>query len=1034
MRIFKPMLFIGIGGTGCRIGAELERRLRHEWCGPTGVELAAAMPAEGLSPFELPRCTQFVYVDLSEDELREAAPANIPRGVWSQTASRLTFQLSVDGYVMAADKLRLLGDIVDWLPGPGGEPRVAPFSKGAGQMPTAGRAALFLAMESNGLAAFANPITEAVGRIVTSGAHLAHLAGGNPMEETEYVDVFVAFSVAGGTGCGMFYDILHLVSDALERAHLNYNLFPLTLMPSAFQLTKGVDLERAKLNGGPAIIDLGRFIDQQNAPWGEDVAVTYPDRSRISIPAARAQTVMLFSGAAGVHSEDLHRGIASFVLSLVGTEVAAPAGDGVGAAVVRFSQSFADDFINRGNMRSSASQTGVGRRGVSTAVAASLTIPREQIATIVAGELLGQAIQLYLRRAPGESNVELVKGFVAAAGLEALAKQEALLPAPEMDASVEGEPQLVQKLRERGEAMKQNLKTMRRRLDLECAGLAAFDWVGASAALLGSGADPFRLLRVVEGNPGASAAPDKAGFVGLLLARSQVPADAPKSEPPPLPEFKKKVFRKVTVATPGAAQAIEDQNTWYDARVKVTWAQAWGGASPQWSDTRAKCLSSLRRFREQFGAFGSRSKTAFTDGCNSLYAPRTGSSYFLPPPGPSNALAPFYQQVLHRLRLAFGLRGDANEAEIVKVILGPTGWSEAFARFHERPGEDAAVQYVLGELTNATKDAMSRGGDGVTDPAILPNLAELLQAHHAKARGQTPTVTPQLLAQFTTALANLKPMGFQPQGDQATLRTLVSYPGNLTPQDAQQALHSILQLGNPQFVQYRQAASDALVVTMLKLDMGVMDVDEPRALLTFWGDRSRRPATGDYLPWRRRLADDGWLLTTPDSRREIVFRLLNVLWDGLVDIEGKLASPTRVSIRNPRNPDARRIVLRLEEAYMLSSWGSFVEAYERFVLAGDPIDHGACSAFMEYEPENLTNGGNPPSDTYRAFRALAVSAEKRILDVQTTLPDKGRQQAERIRRFWATTVEGAIDTGFAGAGMVDNHRSMYAHHAQPERP
>ena len=49
------------------------------------------------------------------------------------------------------------------------------------------------------------------------------------------MDVFVAFSVAGGTGAGIFYDYLHLIADTLARnGDLRVKVYPLVLMPSAF--------------------------------------------------------------------------------------------------------------------------------------------------------------------------------------------------------------------------------------------------------------------------------------------------------------------------------------------------------------------------------------------------------------------------------------------------------------------------------------------------------------------------------------------------------------------------------------------------------------------------------------------------------------------------------------------------------------------------------------------------------------------------------------------------------------------------------
>ena len=41
MKLYQPVMFVGLGGTGCDIGAELERRLREEICGPDGNDFRA---------------------------------------------------------------------------------------------------------------------------------------------------------------------------------------------------------------------------------------------------------------------------------------------------------------------------------------------------------------------------------------------------------------------------------------------------------------------------------------------------------------------------------------------------------------------------------------------------------------------------------------------------------------------------------------------------------------------------------------------------------------------------------------------------------------------------------------------------------------------------------------------------------------------------------------------------------------------------------------------------------------------------------
>ena len=47
---------------------------------------------------------------------------------------------------------------------------------------------------------------------------------------------YVGFSVAGGTGTGIFYDVIHLLEKRLNTIleGIEVNIFPLTLLPSAF--------------------------------------------------------------------------------------------------------------------------------------------------------------------------------------------------------------------------------------------------------------------------------------------------------------------------------------------------------------------------------------------------------------------------------------------------------------------------------------------------------------------------------------------------------------------------------------------------------------------------------------------------------------------------------------------------------------------------------------------------------------------------------------------------------------------------------
>jgi len=91
LNIYQPLVFVGLGGTGCAIGTELERRLRQALCGPDGTAFAERMGVHGNSgylPYQLPGCLQFVYADLNETELDRIHGATVPAPVHQAAAAR----------------------------------------------------------------------------------------------------------------------------------------------------------------------------------------------------------------------------------------------------------------------------------------------------------------------------------------------------------------------------------------------------------------------------------------------------------------------------------------------------------------------------------------------------------------------------------------------------------------------------------------------------------------------------------------------------------------------------------------------------------------------------------------------------------------------------------------------------------------------------------------------------------------------------------------------------------------------------------
>ncbi|OLT26618.1 hypothetical protein BJF83_20545 [Nocardiopsis sp. CNR-923] len=325
MKLYQPMLHVGLGGTGCRIGAELERRMREELCGPDGTEFQHLRPGADLLPYQLPSCVQFVYADVNRSELDGLPERVVPGRRHFAAAERTAHYVrdlvpEVPTYPEAARSLRLsAGDTVrNWLPPSTREPRVAPLDRGAGQFPTVGRAALFETFRS-GIGPAVAPLREAINRIATSAGDLGVLGGSLPRS----CDVFVSFSVAGGTGAGIFYDYLHLIARSFRGTGLRIKIYPLVLMPSAFDEGFGGG-RSARLNAGRALLDIFRLVDDQNGREAsltlahepvpvhsdhEGAAVHYPVEGRVEIMPSTVQTAFLFSRPTGTDREDLHRSV-----------------------------------------------------------------------------------------------------------------------------------------------------------------------------------------------------------------------------------------------------------------------------------------------------------------------------------------------------------------------------------------------------------------------------------------------------------------------------------------------------------------------------------------------------------------------------------------------------------------------------------------------------------------------------------------------------------------------------------------------------
>lgn len=1034
MKIYQPMLYVGLGGTGCQIGAELERRLREEFCGPDGTEWQRTRAGGDFLPYELPAFVQFVYADLNEGELHRLARKVVPTAGHEQAVSRtqhlvhdLVPQFPTFPEVARSLRVNAGESVSDWLPPPYGEPKVAPLARGAGQLPTIGRATLMETIRL-GLEPAQLPIRNAIGRLSTSGEALRDIGG--RMQNQNSCDVFVAFSVAGGTGAGIFYDYLHLIGDAMARAGFRAQIYPLVLMPSAFDEGKGGG-RPASLNAGRALLDLFRLIDNQNGQAAGQVvddidtvrslSVHYPCNVDIALRPSTVQTGFLFSRTAGMERTDLHRSIVSLILSLVGTDTERPEGDArVGE---REFLSFADEFINQAVERESVAPSGLGLCGVSTSLVASLTVPVDDMANIITWRMLNEAVDELSVPPPGsaEVNRDLIERTFALADVEPL-RMRAPMEITELPTPAKGSDAVARWLNARVRTMQAALDALDRQLAEQVPLLAqAFNPRKAVEKLL-TEVDLFRLRRIMFGNSQlhvstdrpASVTPDQIGFVGLLENRRQEPKppEGIGVNPPVLDIPRNGLFRRLHWGDKAVQDAIEEQNLWYEWRTKRSWHAAWRAQAPRWEKAVADLRDQLERLVDQALAPKVRDEAAqFSHRAQDLYRPRTGVSYLLPPEG--HDLEPFYHAVVRSFRSFFGvsgrLRPTATVGEIVAEIFGERTWQQAFTS-----GVDFGADRTINTLRDKLKQEVLRRlrhRETGTRP-LLPTLADLL----AEAAGRdTGNVADDDLAQFRRKIAGLLPVGFEPQGT-GPLKVLISYAAGGRHPDIERYLRSEIHLPGlaDATVEFQSIDAESIVVVLFRTSMAVTEVPELRSVLRVWADTQQEARKNDYLPWRQRLGYNfDHLTSTEEDRVEILHRYLCAMWNDMVYvIEGDDTSPERIAVRLSESHQAEQH-LTLSGFDRTSSWASLLGAYEFWTIKDDEAIRMAFSTqLMATLPHGLTTKPKAPGKLYRTIRDIAEKQKAELAELLRELPPDSRAHARTRYDFWTRTLPSALELPF----------------------
>ncbi|MEU6882242.1 tubulin-like doman-containing protein [Streptomyces sp. NPDC046712] len=1046
MKIYQPMLFVGLGGTGGRIGSELERSLRRELCGPDGTDL---VDGGKRLPFQLPECLQFVYADFSEGDLLRQ-PQFRAKGSESQAfarTSRMVRDLLPAEFDSSPEVTRMLRialheETRSWLPPQVRQPRVAPLHAGAGQLPTVGRAALFATMRS-GLEPVLRQLREAISAIGTAAGDLQRVGGGR----IRGCDVFVAFSVAGGTGAGIFYDFLHLIGHEFRHAKVRgVKIYPLVVMPSAFPPEAGGGRE-AELNAARALVDLSRLVDDQNVPDALDevgdvaqrsrIGVHYPGEGVVALRPSTVQTAFLFSKPSVIRSEDLRRSITAMVMSLIGTELSEDTG-GAGNRGEDDYQSFAASFVNKAVERSTPARTGIGYRGMSTSLAASLTVPVDDLAEIVAARLLAQAVRGMTEKArrPSSEASELVRELFNRSGIGRLWTREApdVLDPEELP---RGSRAITKALRDRLGDMQDSLERLETNLDREVPRLIEEFKPGAGARELLDKVGPFQLEAILNGLPGHPDRVAREGFTGMLDNRRNEP-ERPghvQNAAPVIPHIRRTAAGLVPArwTDPDVQDALAAQQDWYQWRARKLWHSAWQGGEPQWRDPLHRIVHDLGELTRALRAHEQDEGRLFADRRRELYRDdRTGITYLLPP---QNSLRAFYDDVLDRLAQSERLPENVDAATLLGRLVRPEDWRSALDAVRRSPG--ASVKEIKQVVEQRVKRLFGEANEDRYTRPLLPSMELLLRAASGDEAAESK-IDVRWLEQFRAGLAGLLPVGFSPDGS-GPLKILIVHPASESDARAAEYLAEELNLPAGATQEYRAVDTDSLTVVLFRSGMNLTDISEVRSVLSLWADARDSAGEDDFLHWRQRLGyQDDWLVSTEDDRQRILHRLLNAMWNEHITVEGPADSPETVRIRLQEGESAS-MSLRLEGFDGgLSSWAGLLRAYERWALLDEGrIIEEFCERLMRALPKGLARTPVGPSPLFVHF--VEKVAPRQLVRIEEMAAEYGQENAEwlaPLRHFWEVTFPGALDMRFSGAGLATRPtlRALFERHAPAAAP
>jgi hypothetical protein len=845
--IRQRILYVGIGGSGLDLGIKLDEALRREICGLDGRALRRKGAAfAGLEPNRLPGFIQSIYIDFAAEALD-----NVTKKIKGGNAVAAKNLIpTIEDYPALATDLRLnCPNDIKWIPPADGEPSTRPLNGGAGQFPTVGRAALFNSIRMQGYErSLGSTIKEAIGALANN---MGDLDAYTNNQSNSSIAVYVGFSMSGGTGCGLFLDVIHLLMHELyEQLQDNSaTIVPIIMLPSTFDKLPIQKARRARLNAAPALLDMTRMIEQLQSPTAAargNVEMRYPDAKLGSVSvqylgkAPMIPVASVVSRPIIMDRDDVSRSIAA---SIVAQASSSGQKQGAAGAGVTNKNSFVEDLINDIPDISEPHFLGLGTHPLMPMVASSLTLPSRTIADVIAMRIIADGISEMFREFEASSGVsdELVNDLHRECGLKPLVDAEtfdtetrlSFVPPTSIRSASDLESSVV-KLRGGMTNAKPIIEQLIRDTVRQ---KSVFNVLDATQALL-KGHPELSLpvaIRVAS-----------AGLTKLETKSSQqTPTTASKGKST---SKRRRMGLPQRVDSKTAVSRFNAERNRFIEEVREMWWAQWNNSRAGWvtsveqgSTKLSQLLQNVRELVEEYRSQVSSHKADLAEN-------RIGVVNFIPTGGRSIevALDVLFTETCDRVRNDRGIN-DQSAVALLNTLATTSesgnAWAAMVEEFSQNKPKSAVFDVLLEVVRSAVETAMT------TDQnrnGTLRSLGQLLV--------EATTVNGSSDADALRAsLGNLVPDPILPSGSSKSARVLISYPGERN-SNVEKMLLETLTLGgafksllnkNTQLEFSPTGDSDVLTVNINLIGQGLLDNPETREILLSWAQAVENPLVDD---------------------------------------------------------------------------------------------------------------------------------------------------------------------------------------------